>query len=426
MNSHPLLSPQLDTWRQRYSPLRGLDVARVTSLLEAGSDRGEFTELQWAVHHVIKRWPILRALRERRASALLRLEWSVKKVAQLPPGATPAQAQAQAQALRAAYDQLDNLREALRFLSLAEFTGYAHLQKHRGDGGHVFHLEPLDPWNWVRDGYRGPWYWNPAAENVTAQTLKTRPESHIDPAEFIVREVENPVYEAALPLYLYYTLALRDWAAHTEIFGIPRPVIIMPEGLHTPEEDQQFLRAADDIGNGGTGCLPFGSVTTFPGENRAPAPFQELITEVETKLVIATTGGKLSMLNEATGLGSTTARTHQDAFNEIAEAEAMEIGEVFQKQLDREILARRFPGQPVLAFFSLAARQETDVTEVVGHVRQLAAAGYEVDPAQIEELTGYSTTRKASLGPGGPEPTHPSAPERAPADGTNPNPQTQV
>ena len=132
------------------------------------------------------------------------------------------------------------------------------------------------------------------------------------------------------------------------------------------------------------------------------------------------------MLNEATGLGSTTARTHQDAFNEIAEAEAMEIGEVFQKQLDREILARRFPGQPVLAFFSLAARQETDVTEVVGHVRQLAAAGYEVDPAQIEELTGYSTTRKASLGPGGPEPTHPSAPERAPADGTNPNPQTQV
>lgn len=423
MNSHPLLSPRLDTWRQRYNPLRGLDIARVTSLLEAGSDRGEFTELQWAVHHVIKRWPILRALRERRAAALLRLEWSVKKVAQLPPGTTPAQAETQAQALRAAYDRLDNLRQAIRFLSLAEFTGYTHLQKHRDEGGRVFHLEPLDPWNWVRDGHRGPWYWNPAAENVTAQVLKTRPEARIDPAEFLVREVENPVYEAALPLYLYYNLALRDWAAYTEIFGIPRPVIIMPEGLHTPGDDQEFMLAANNIGEGGTGCLPFGSVTTFPGENRAPTPFQALIAEVEAKLVIATTGGKLAMMNEATGLGSNTARTHQDAFNEIAEAEAMEIGEVFQQQLDQEILARRFPGQPVLAFFSLAARQETDVTEVVGHVQALAAAGYEADPAQIQELTGYAVIRKASPAPGGPQAQPPSAPERVSRDGSNLNPK---
>lgn len=412
-----LLSPDLERQRQLGNPLRGLDAPRVARLLEQATSYGIFSELQWTLFHILKRWPVLRAARERRAAALLRLDWNVRPVATLPPGCTSAQAAAQVEALRAAYERVDNLREALRFLSLAEFTGFCHLQKHRDDAGRVRHLEPLDPWNWVRDGLRGPWYWNPAAQPCSASMLKDRPEARIDPAEFVIRETENPIYEAALPLYLYYTLALRDWAAYTEIYGLPKPVLILPEGPLTPAQEAEFQEAARNLADGGTGCLPHGTQVTFPAENRGVAPFKELIDDLEAKLVLATTSGKLAMLNDRTGLGSSTANTHQDAFNEIAEAEAVELGEVLQKQFDAEVLAREFPGQPALAYFTLSARQQANVTEITQHLQALAAAGYRVAPGQVTELTGYQLAAA---------PTNPNRAPALPRDGQVPIKQPSV
>src|SRR6185503_9997020 len=117
-------------WREWYNPLRGLTVARAIQLLEAGQ-RGEFADLQWLFRLVEKRNATHRALIIRRRSALQKLDWDIKIVSVLPPGATESQAKAQKQTLREAYDGVDNLRGAIAFLALAEFRGFSHLQKHR-------------------------------------------------------------------------------------------------------------------------------------------------------------------------------------------------------------------------------------------------------------------------------------------------------
>jgi hypothetical protein len=385
--------------RQLYNLVRGLDAERLVNMLDAATIRGEHGRTQWLTHEVIKRWPILRALRERRASALLKKEWSVVRVAQLPPSATDAQAQAQVDALTEAYGKIDNISSAIRFLSSAEFCGFAHCQKHRDPKtGEIVHLEPLDQWNWVRDGYRGPWYWNPTADPMGFKSLEGRPGSIIVPSEFVIREVENPIYEAALPLYLYYTLAIRDWVAYTEIFGIPKPALTMPEGTTGDKQRKEFLEAAEAFANGIAIAFPFGTQVTWQNENRAPTPFQPLLSDIDSAICVAVTGGKLTMLAQTVGLSANTAKIHQDAFNEIAEGEAQEISELFQKSIDKEILDRHFPGQEVLAYWKQSGKPEVDITSICSQVLTLFQAGWEVTPEQIEELTGFRVTKLAAPG----------------------------
>jgi len=78
MSKQQLLSPNLDAMRMRYNMLSGLDAPRLVNMLNAATDRGEMASLQWMLHRAIQRWPILRSLRTRRASALLRKEWDIQ------------------------------------------------------------------------------------------------------------------------------------------------------------------------------------------------------------------------------------------------------------------------------------------------------------------------------------------------------------
>ena len=398
MSKQQLLSPNLDAMRMRYNMLSGLDAPRLVNMLNAATDRGEMASLQWMLHRAIQRWPILRSLRTRRASALLRKEWDIQVQTELPPGTTDAQAVLQVKALREAYDRIDNLSGAFNFLASAEFTGFAHMQKHRDADGNITHLEPLDQWCWVRDGYRGQWYWNPTAEGFNVLTLKQRPESNIDPAEFVIREVEFPIYESALPLYLTYSLAKKDWSAYVEIFGIPRPFVVAPE-IMTDSKAAEMLEAAQSYSDGTTVVFPFGSTATYPAESRSEPPFLTIIEKCEKELCIAVTGGLLSMLSEPTGIGKGASDAHQDAFNELAEGEAKEISEVFQRSIDAEILDAKFPGQPRLAYFRLAGKDEVDITAATTQIQSLATAGWTVDPEQIQEVTGWKVVEKPQVMP---------------------------
>ena len=77
-------------------------------------------------------------------------------------------------------------------------------------------------------------------------------------------------------------------------------------------------------------------------------PFEDHLRYQDELIVLAATGGKLTALAES-GTGTLAAGAHQQAFDDITEAEAALISEVFQEQFDRPLLARMFPGQPQLA-----------------------------------------------------------------------------
>ena len=62
--------------------------------------------------------------------------------------------------MRETYDWIENFRDALAFLFSRFFRGYAHLEKHFGDGGEIERLEPVEQRFWVRDGMFGDWEYN--------------------------------------------------------------------------------------------------------------------------------------------------------------------------------------------------------------------------------------------------------------------------
>jgi phage gp29-like protein len=67
----------------------------------------------------------------------------------------------------------------------------------------------------------------------------------------------------------------------------------------------------------------------------------------------------------------------------------MAVSESFQEQMDKALLAERFPGQPVLAYFELEFPEAgADMTAIATTVKTLSEAGYKAEAAWVSEETG--------------------------------------
>jgi phage gp29-like protein len=368
-------------WRAQFNPLRSLTFQRAVSLLEGG-ERGAYAELMWTYRFIEKREATLRALKHLRLSALGKLDWDIKSVDDSPA------AKAQAETLRAAYDRVENLREAIRFLGLATFRGFAHLEKrYAGDNpaGGIVRLEPVEQWFMARDTIYGPWVYNPAA---SSGTISGTP---IDPAHFVIRDIEDPINEIGLICFLRKNLSQKDWDAFIEVYGIDPLFIEMPAQV-PPEKEKEYQAMAEAVVGDMRGALPNGAkVQTVTSGARGVNPFQQHLDYQDAQLVLAGTSGKLTMLNGPTGLGSGQSDVHADTFAELAQAEAGEISEIFQRQLDR-VLLNLAPGVRPLAYFELAAKDQTDVGQLLDHAVKASQAGFRLDAAELAEKTGLKLT----------------------------------
>lgn len=356
-------------------------------MLEA-AERGIYSDLQWLYRFIEKRDATIRALVMRRRSALEKLDWNIK----VKPEEENAKAKAQQEALRDAYDMIDNLREAIDFLALAEFRGFSHVEKHFNADGDVFHLEPVEQWYWARRMPRRRWLYNKRAQS-------TDNGFEIDNRNFIIREVSYPINEVAVICYMRKSLSHKDWDAFVETYGLPPLFIEMPEsapiGLQV-----EYQQLAEKIIADMRGVLPFGAKihTVAPDNYGTFSPFKEHIDYQDSQIVMAGTGGKLTMLNDPTGLGSGQSEVHAATFDEIAKAEAKQINECFQKQLDHFILNQLFPGEEHLAYFELEAEDDIDVNQLVQNVVSLNSAGYREDVEELAEKTGLKLTEQQMPG----------------------------
>lgn len=380
-------------WRDQLNPLRTLTMQRAVMYLEA-AQRGMNADLQWAYRMIERRDADLMALIERRQSALEELNVSVKimseKVAtdrgmKIDKGL----ADEQAAALRDAYNRIENLYEALSWMSMAVFRGYAHAQFVLDDQvalpGSANRIVPLPQWNWVRAGTQGDWYWNERAVQVLYNFLGDQ--QRIDPRYFLIREWERPIDEIAIIKFLRTSLADKDWDGFLEIYGIPGWIIIMPESV--PEDKEgEYRMTAENIAKGGSGTLPHGSDAKSADSPRGITPFRDRLQYLTEKLILAGTGGMLTML-AAPGSGTLAGGAHKETFDMIARAEARRISELFQRQFDRQILDANFQGRPRFAYFDICAAEEQDVGAVCDQILKLSQAGLKIDPDQANEKTGY-------------------------------------
>ena len=221
----------------------------------------------------------------------------------------------------------------------------------------------------------------------------------LDPGEWIIREVKRHVNRIGLVKHLRQSLAQKDWTSFVEIYGLPGVVVIAPPKMPADKE-REYRDAADIVSEGGSGYLPHGaSICTSLGP-RGDSPFADFLRFLTEQLVLAGTGGLLTMLT-ASGSGTLAGQAHQETFRQIARSEARRISEVFQKQFDAEVLRREFPGQPVRAYFELAANEEPEVGELIDHALRLHQAGFAMDARQLGEKTGYRINGlEASSNPG--------------------------
>ena len=154
--------------------------------------------------------------------------------------------------------------------------------------------------------------------------------------------------------------------------------------------------------------------------------------QLDEDLVLAATGGKLTMLvQQGSSSQRGSSKQHQDSFEDIARARANEVADCFRRDFDEVFLADAFPGQPPLVEFVLLAKDEKDIGELCQNVASLAPCGLMPDPDWFNEISGYKMIQAPTLDkanqeltnpqPGEkPEPTKPGEPVPASAPGSKP------
>ena len=404
-------------WRDNYNPLRGLAMNKLVSIFEA-AERGAYAELQLLLRKTEKRYPILKGFIERLLSSVEELDWDVKVLKVLPPGATPEMAEKQRAFLRARYDLIKNLNDAIGQIVMADIRGYAVLQKHRytdgANDGAVSELYWLEPWVWSRDGYYGDFYYNEISRFgvglgacVATFGENNRIGSEQLPREdFIIREVESPLYEIALIAFVNWMMGRKDWAAFVEIFGLAKGVVIMPPNIAIGKE-QDYQAAAEKVSDGVSGALPAGSDIKFPTSAvRGESPFEKFCNAQNEDVVMAATSGLLTMLTHGGGgtgggLSKGPSDQHHDVWEKIAKMKGKRVNETLREDFDAVELKAAFPGEPICAQFTLAVQDDEDVNTVADTVVKFEGVGLQTDAKEISERTGYKLTRvKVPAAPG--------------------------
>lgn len=378
-----------NAWRSQYNPLRSLTISRCVSHLEAG-ERGAYSELQWLYRFIEKRDAVLGALVDRRLGAIEKLDWDIKIREEIPEEKKE-RAEQQRQALKAAYSRIENLPDALGFLALASFRGFSHLQK-VSKGGVITRLDPVSQWFWVRNGVDAEWKFNPESRfGVTAG-------EDVDYTNLIIREVDRPINEIALICFVRKSLSQKDWDAFVEVYGVPAIFLVLPPELGE-DDREEFQDVAENIIGDGRGVLPGNSdVKTVDNGARGVNPFRDHLKYQDEMLVLRGTGGKLTMLNDATGIGGSQGDVHERVFDELAQAEGTKISELIRRQLDNDLLLQEGYGdEEPLVYFDLGVNEETDAGEFLKGAALLKGMGKEVDDAQIEEKTGYKLRTESEV-----------------------------
>ena len=390
---NPSLVKSWNRFRESYNPLRNLTMARAVSIMEQ-AQRGMMADLQWlyaAETGIEATDPDLYAIIERTVSGISDMDWQIVTADEDAIGFDAKLAEEQKDFLAGSYSKCDNLSAAIEHLAMARFRGFAHLQPWLKEDWTIEHLETLPQWNMVRDGIRTDWAWNPQA--LQKSFLSLGPDAVLTPDQYVVLDNRRPVNRIALIKYVRATTSEKDWDGYVEIYGLPGVFVIMPAGIPQGEEEK-YRADAIAAAEAASGALPNGSDIKTLSEVRGVQPFQMRLEWLQKQLVLAGTGGLLTMLSEPTGIGGGATGSHDAVWQTIVRRAAKKIDAAMNEQYDRRALAALFPGRPALAKFSLRTKQEKSVGDAVENISKLSTAGYQVDPKQVEDETGYTVTLK--------------------------------
>lgn len=378
----PLLAPI----RSNLNPLRQLTMPRATSLLEM-SLRGYYADITWLYAHVERREHVMASLFERRQSTLGQCIWSIDLTEHAAKDeSVQDEAKKQQEVLQEAFAQIDNLKEAWKWLGVAKFRGFAHLEKHYNEKGQVKHLEPVPQWFWCRNWPNLRWQFN-------ASALNSNLGEQIEPEHFVIRELPACLGELAVYDYIRKSLCIRDWGTFASTFGIPNIFLECtdPSKYPTDAEAAAWLAKLKNYVSNGRGVLPPGmKANMLGGGSSKDTPFPDLVEYIDSMLVLAGTGGKLTMLADSTGIGQGATPAHERVWEEIAAEEGAEIAEILHRSIAEPRLQEAFPGEAIHVRFVIRRRDQVDQLAGADLLGKLKQAGWRVNEEEAERITGLN------------------------------------
>jgi phage gp29-like protein len=169
----------------------------------------------------------------------------------------------------------------------------------------------------------------------------------------------------------------------------PSAFFVAPETHNTDEKLAEFQAIAEQLVSNGRGALPHGTElkTIDLARPGSRPPFAERIDYCDRQIVLAATGGILTMLTES-GSGTLAGGAHSDALFQLARSDAGKLSEAYQRHIDGPILRQLFPGTPAVAYFEFDVPQTENTAKLLEAAANLNWAGYRVDQKQLEEKTG--------------------------------------
>lgn len=368
---------------ERINPLRGVDEWRLGQIFDDARD-GIYADLAFLYNEIEGVEPALHTCCEARESAASECGWLVRTAdAAKTRGFDQSLAEDQRDALLEEFGAVDDdLAELAGHLVSAFFRGAAHALPRWNQDGTLAGFRHLDLWNFAFDKQTGIWYWNADASR-DEKTFQPIP-----PGELVTLAATRHVDHAALPIFIRAALGSKRYGVWLDRFGIPPVGVIMPPNAEKGEQ-AKYMDLARKFARGGSGVLPNGSAVTYGTEARAVCPFQDFIRFQQQQIYMLGLGRVQSGDNQGENLGGNAAGVVEGGFRRIVRRDARRIARAINDAVTAKVLARRFPGKPVLAQFAWdtdVKRTSREVLEDAGFAKN---AGLAIDIDQVQELTGY-------------------------------------
>ena len=381
-------------------PLANLTKKKIKSDLRNSINKGLFAIPAWTFHELARTCSELGDKVSFWQSKIGALPWSIRvdKDSKDWDEATKKKAEEQRQALKTRYDNIKNLRKAIRHMATARFYGFAVVQVQDAL------LVPIDPWNVVHDvewrwndapTYR--WHFNQKAENRLNKD--TMPVMEI--GEYAIRESDE-CNMVSLMLLALRTDANTDFRDKNLEEASKNQVIILtgdklPDQETEPKKYNDMIAALKDARAGKSAVIAKGD-PECPTEVIKPTAaaglpyYNETLDKLDQLMTKAVTGGLLTMLSMDTGIGNGASDNHADTLADILEDDAKGICEAFWEAIDRPTLEAAGllqPGERQLAWFDLGLPDRKDSASAAQTLSTLKGAGYKVADEQASDMLGF-------------------------------------
>jgi phage gp29-like protein len=358
---------------QYYFPLKWLTETYLENLIEQGK-MGNHWEVQSVFDEIEERFEPLTLVIDRRLGALGKLSWEVKA---LNGGDTLAHKMAVEEG-KAFFNNLRGLEKAIAHMALAKFRGFSHLQIITDAEGNVIDLEPTPHYLFKQEA--GKWW---------VRTDRGGELFPVTPDSFVSWECARPIDPAAARRFVKSLLGEADYGAAVEDAGIFALFMEMPPNVSV-EDREAFEKQAELAIAGMRGTIPSGAKPHQIGNANGGSLnlFEDYLGRQEEKVILVGTGGLLTALAKAGGLGNGAAEVHDDAFNDLALADAAKISQLFTRQLLEPWLRAQFPGTSPLAYFEISAKDTDDLNAEALRLVQLSNAGHKAKSDWVADKFG--------------------------------------